>query len=106
MFPNESSEHEPEEPDPGAAAEAHDFDVTTGEDLVDRLPDASEAPRQLRRRFWAVVWILKFALMATSLGLLLAYFWGWHVRGGALATAGVVAFVVAAVLVRRFQGSD
>lgn len=103
MFPDERSEHEPEEPDPGAAAEEHEFDVTTGEDLVERLPDASEAPRSLRRRFWAAVWLLKFALLGTTFGLLLVYFWGWTVRGGALALAGIASFAVAAVVVWQFQ---
>lgn len=105
VFPDEPSEHEPDLPDPGAEAEDVEFDVTSGQDLVDRLPDEAEIDRELKETFWTVVVLLDVAGIAIALGLLLAYFWGWTSRGGLLVAIGLVAGVGAAVRIRRFQRS-
>lgn len=94
-----------EEPDPGSEAEDVEFDVTSGEDLVDELPDPSEAPAELRQSFWAIVLLLDVGFFAVVVGPLLAYSWGWTSRGGALFLVGVVALVHAAIRIRRFQRS-
>lgn len=98
-------DYEPEEPDPGGAAEDVEFDVTSGQDLVDGLQDPSEAPSEVRRSFWAIVLLLDFGLFAAVVGPLLAHLWGWTTRGGALFLAGTVALVGAAIRIRRFQRS-
>lgn len=114
MVLDESSEHEPEEPDPGAAAEAVEFDATSGEDLVrdldtsgdalvERLPDATEVSGDVKRTFWFLVVLVKFGILAISLGLMLAYFWGWTTRGGLLVFAGCMALLDVVVRARRFS---
>lgn len=100
---DERSEHEPEEPDPGAEAEAVTFDARSGEDLVADLPDAGDVPAEVRRTFWLLVLLVKVGVLATVLGLLLAYFWGWTTRGGALVVVGLFAFADVVVRIRRFD---
>lgn len=112
---DESSEHEPEEPDPGAAAEDVEFDATSGEELaqnvesdagdalVETLPESSEIAPDVKRTFWFLVILVKFALIAVSFGLLTAYFWGWRTRGGLLVFAGCLALLDVAVRARRFS---
>lgn len=102
---DEETAHEPDVPDPGAEAERVEFDVTSGEDLVDRLPAESEVPKDLKRTFWRLVLQLKVAILGVSFGLLLAYFWNWTTRGGLLVLLGVAAGVWAYRGVRRFQRS-
>lgn len=115
MVLDESSEHEPEEPDPGAAAEAVEFDATSGEELtrsaetdsgeelVEQLPDPSEIDTDVKRTFWVLVLLLKFAVVAVTLGVLTAYVWGWRTRAGLLVAAGCLALLDVAVRARRFS---
>lgn len=105
MFPDEPSEHEPDLPDPGAEAEDVEFDVTSGEDLVDRLPDESDISQDVKQSFWTVVILLDVAGISLALGLMVAYFWGWTSRGGLLVAIGLVAATGAYVRIRRFQRS-
>lgn len=105
MFQNEESEHEPEVDDPGAEAEDVTFDVASGEDLVDRLPEESEVPGEVRRTFWTLVVLLKVAILGVSVGALLLYAWNWTTVGGALILLGLFAGVRAYVVIRWFQRS-
>ena len=100
---DERSEQEPSEPDPGADAERVEFGVTSGEDLVEGLPDAAEASPDVKRTFWVSVLLVKVAVFAITLGLLTAYFWGWTTRGGLLVLGGSLAIVDVYVRVRRFK---
>lgn len=103
MVFDERSDDEPEEPDPGAEAEAVEFEATSSEELVEDLPDASDVPADVKRTFWLAVLLLKVGVIAIALGCMLAYFWGWTTRGGLLVLAGVLAVADVAVRVHRFD---
>lgn len=92
----ESTPHEPEPPS---------FDVTSGEDLVERLPSDSEVPDDVRKSFWAMVVLLKIALLALSLGAMFAYFRGEFELAAGLGLLGSVAAVRLYLRVRAF-GED
>lgn len=101
FIPNEGSKYEPEEP--GKQYEDPDFDVTTGEELVERLPDEGEIPQELAKTFWALVLLCNVALFAISLGAMLWYFWGWTERGGLMVLVGLIAAGSAAARYWRYQ---
>jgi len=95
------------EADPGSSSEAApEFDVTTGEDLVEALPDESEIPPEVRTTFWSTVLLLKVALLATTLAALLAYFRSQYLLGAGLATVGLVAGGRAVLTVRSYRRPD
>lgn len=96
-FVEDSFEASPHEPDPPS------FDVTSGEDLVDNLPAGSEVSSDVRRSFWEMVVLIKIALLAISLGIMLAYFRGWLDVAAGL---GVVAAVAGLRLVWRVRSFD
>lgn len=105
---NEKSEYEPEEPgkeweDPGAEYEDPEFDVTTGEELADRLPSGNQIPDELARTFWALVFLSNVALFGVSLGAMMWYFWGWSQRGGGLLLIGLFAAAAGARRYYRYQ---
>ena len=103
MVLDERSEHEPREPDPGGDAEHVEFDVTSGADLVEGLPDATEASADVKRTFWVSVLLVKVAVFAITLGLLTMIFWDWTTRGGLLVLGGCLAILDVYVRVRRFK---
>lgn len=80
----ESSPHEPEPPS---------FDATSGEDLVERLPSNAEVSSDVRKSFWAMVVLVKIALISLSLGAMLAYFRGQVAIGGGLVLVGALAAI-------------
>lgn len=92
----DSSPHEPEPPS---------FDATSGEDLVDRLPAGSDVPEGVQKEFWAMVVLLKIALLALSLGAMLAYFRGQFLIAAGLGFLGVFAAVRLFLRIRAF-GED
>lgn len=99
-----TAEHlEPDEPDFGTEAETVEFDVTTGEDLVERLPDDADVPPEVRRHFWAAAVMLNVAIFTVSLAAMLAYFWGWYEEALALLAVGVVAGIGVYRQVRKLQ---
>lgn len=93
----ETFEASPHEPDPPS------FDVTSGEDLVDDLPSGAEVSSHVRRSFWEMVVLLKIALLALSLGIMLAYFRG---RIDIAAGLGLVAAVAGVRLLWRVRAYD
>lgn len=54
------------------------------------IPDESDAGPRLQRRFWLLVLLFNVALMALSVGAMLAVFRGQWETGGSLVAAGVV----------------
>lgn len=93
----ETFEASPHEPDPP------NFDVTTGEDLVDSLPSGTEVPSDVRRSFWEMVVLLKIVLLALSVAITLAYFRG---RFDVAAGLGLVAAVAGLRLLFRVRSYD
>lgn len=106
VFFDERSEHEPDPPDvpdPGSEAEDVEFDVTTGEELVERLPDPSEVPAEIHRAFWTTVLLANVALLALALGAMVWIFRGWTTRGGILVFVGLLAGIRVYLRVRRYE---
>lgn len=116
------TENEPEEWDPEEEFYDPDSDgltipqVSTGDDGPDDLDDLSSAieppavstaetdvPSDVLQTFWALVLALNAAVLAVSLGLLLAVFEGSLMRGGVLVAAGVVLFGLSGRRYRRFR---
>lgn len=81
-----------------------EFDATTGQDLVDRLPSRSAVPPELARTFWSAVLLANVALLGVSLGLLFAFFRGWSIPAGLLVLVGLVAGIRTVRRVRAFEG--
>ncbi|WP_226040994.1 hypothetical protein [Natrinema sp. DC36] len=120
------TENEPEEWDPEEEFYDPDSDgltipqVSTGDDEPDDdLDDLSsvieppavstaetDVPGDILQAFWALVLVLNAAVLAVSLGLLLAVFEGSLIRGGVLVAAGVVLFGLAGRRYRRFRNDD
>lgn len=73
---------EPEEPDVGP-------DVPKAPDTTDRVADVDP---ELRGTFWALVLVFNVALLATSVGVMLAAFQGNLVRGGQFLVLGLLVF--------------
>lgn len=92
----ETFESSPHEPDPPS------FDVTSGDDLVDRLPADSDVPNDVQKSFWAMVVLLKIGLLALSLGTMLAYFRGQFAIAAGLGFLGVFAAVRLYLRIREF----
>lgn len=96
---DEAFEASPHEPDPPS------FDVTSGDDLVDRLPSEGDVSTEVQKSFWAMVVLMKIALLALSLGTMLAYFRGQVWIAAGLGFLGVFAAVRLYLRIRRF-GED
>lgn len=54
------------------------------------VPDESDADPELLRKFWLLVVVFNVALMAASVGAMLAVFRGQWDTGGSLVTAGAI----------------
>jgi hypothetical protein len=98
-FLEETFESSPNEPDPPS------FDATSGEDLVNRLPAESDVSTEVKQSFWAMVVLLKIALLALSLGAMLAYFRGQFWIAAGLGFLGIFAAVRLYLRIREF-GED
>lgn len=80
-------------------------DVTDGAEAdadasTEMAPDASDAPPELVKTFWALVLVINAALLAVSLGVLFLVFEGAMRRGGALLAGGLLLLGFA---VRRYR---
>jgi len=73
----------PEVPTPGE-------DVTSGDAPI---ADYSDVHPELRRRFWRLVFVIKFSLLSVTIGVLFAVFEGRTILGGQLAAFGVALIV-------------
>lgn len=89
---------------PDAGEDLASFDVT-GEELVDELPDPSEAPRDLLETFVVVVVMVNISLFITTLGILLLLVAGWYRVGGGLLAIGLLSGGWAVVRYRSFRRS-
>ncbi len=67
-----------------------DFDVTTGDELVDSLPDPSEVSRELKVAFWTVVVLTNGAILGLAVGVLLIGLLGWYQDGLVSIAIGLV----------------
>jgi len=65
----------------------------------------SGVPTELRVTFWTLVFLIKFALIATSLGMLFIWFEGRWRLGGGLVGLGVVLAGFGAYRYRRFRSA-
>lgn len=92
--------HEPDDSGEGIA----DFEVT-GEELVDQLPEPTEAPPELVETFVVVVVLVNVSLFVTTLGVMLVLIPRWFQIGGALTAIGLVSGGWAYYRYRRFQRS-
>ncbi|MEM4781039.1 MAG: hypothetical protein QXG03_05710 [Halalkalicoccus sp.] len=100
MFPDDRSEHEPDEPDLGPPIPNIEPEETEPE-LGPQIPDVSppdggflgpeDAPKELLGAFWKLVLLLNVGLLAASLGALLLIFEGRLRLGGGLLAAGLLA---------------
>lgn len=75
----------------------------TGEELVEQLPDPTEAPPELVETFVIVMVLVNISLFVTTLGLLLLFIPRWIRIGGALTTIGMLSGGWAYYRYRRFQ---
>lgn len=113
MFGEESEEEReavPEQPfgddqesDQGSVEAEPEFDVTSGEDLVDALPSGDEIPGDVQRVFWSSFLLLKIAILALSIAAMLAYFRGQYQFAAGIAIVGLLAGGRAAIKVRAFR---
>lgn len=94
-----------DEPEPGSIEAEPSFDVTSGEDLVDRLPSGDEVPDEVEQRFWKTVLLLKVTLLSLTLAVLLAYFRGRYLIAGGLGALGLLAAGRTAMEIRAFYRS-
>lgn len=92
--------------DPSAHEAEPSFDVTTGDDLVDRLPSGSEVPRDVKRSFWSTLFLLKIALLSLTGAVLFAVVRGELVAAGVLAAVGLLAGSRTLLKIRRFRSSE
>lgn len=67
------------------------------------IPDAADAPAQLRVAFWSLVVVFNAALLAMSAGAMFIAFLGRWQLGGSLVVAGALAFVFGAYRVRNVK---
>lgn len=88
LFPNEESEAEREL--------APTVDV----------PDESDADPQLQRRFWLLVLVFNVALLAASVGAMLAAFRGQYDTGGSLLAAGAILAAYGSYKYRVYANAD
>lgn len=69
-------------------------------------PPATEPSAELRKQFWILVVVFNAALIATSLGALLATLDGQPVIGGSLVFLGLGAFYFGLQRYRRIKNRD
>ncbi|AGN00393.1 hypothetical protein L593_02210 [Salinarchaeum sp. Harcht-Bsk1] len=100
--PDEPFRDDEEPEDPGAIEAEPEFDVRTGEDLVDDLPSGAEVPADVRKVFWSSVLLLKVALVSLTLAALLAYFRGQLLLAAGLAVLGLLAGTRTVLKVRSY----
>lgn len=70
------------------------------------VPDGSDAPTGLRRRFWTLVATFNVALLAVSLGLMFVAFRGRWQYGGAAVVLGLVLFGFGYRRYQRYTGDE
>ncbi|MCG1002561.1 MULTISPECIES: hypothetical protein [Halobacterium] len=70
------------------------------------IPDGSDAPAGLRRRFWTLVVTFNVALIAVSLGLMFVAFRGRLQYGGAAVVLGLVLFAFGYRRFRQYTAED
>lgn len=87
-----------EEPSDAERELAPEVDVPSVEQP--EIPDGSDAPAPLRRKFWTLVATFNVALIAVSLGLMFVAFRGRWRYGGAAVVIGLVLFAFG---YRRYQ---
>ncbi len=83
-----------------------EFDVQSGEELVASLPDPEDVPREIRVAFWTVVILLNGALLAGSVGILVAVLLGWWRWGVVLTGSGILLAGMAYRRYRLFMAQD
>lgn len=69
-------------------------------------PDPAEIPADIRVTFWTLVFVIKFAIIATTLGALFVAFEGRVQLGGGLLGLGAVLFLSALYRYRRYRASS
>jgi len=79
---------------------------TVGGSEPEPVPERASVPRELRTVFWLLVFLIKFALVAASLGLLLIWFEGRYQLGASLLGLAVVLALAAVVRYRRYRRAD
>jgi len=72
-------------------------------DVGVEIPDASDAPPELRAAFWWIVAVFNAAILAMSVGAMLVGFRGRWELGGALVVAGALAFALGVYRVRSVK---
>ncbi|GAA0273114.1 DUF7322 domain-containing protein [Halobacterium noricense] len=70
------------------------------------IPDGSDAPAGLRRRFWTLVATFNVALLAVSLGLMFVAFRGRWQYGGLAVVLGLVLFAFGYWRYQRYTGDE
>lgn len=90
-------------PTPGEKASDPDFDYTSGEELVEQLPDKEEIPKDLRRHFWRTVLFVNGLILFVCVGLLLWAVQGMRQEGLFLIALGIFCGLFAYRLYRQFN---
>jgi hypothetical protein len=70
------------------------------------IPDGSDAPAGLRRKFWTLVATFNVALLAVSLGLMFVAFRGRWQYGGLAVVLGLVLFAFGYWRYQRYTGDE
>ena len=86
LFSDDSAEAWPNEPDPPNEKLGPEVTVPRAPDYANR-----DVPPEVQRSFWSAVVLANVALGGVSLGLMLIYFQGRWLFGGALLAVGLVA---------------
>lgn len=100
-WPDESDEYVPENVRieiPGASGSS-EVDTSNDSDLSSGFDTSDEVVRT----FWAVVFMIKIGVLATSLGLLFVVFRGQLRFGGSVFVVGVLALLVGYRRYRNYQ---
>lgn len=70
------------------------------------IPDGSDAPAGLRRKFWTLVATFNIALLAVALGVLFVAFRGRWQDGGLAVVLGLALFAFGYRRYQRYTGDD
>lgn len=100
MFPDDRSEHEPDEPDFGLEIpniEPEEQEPDLGPDIPNVAPPdegflgPANTPKDLLTAFWSLVLLFNVGILSTSLGALVLVFDGGLRLGGGLLVVGLFA---------------
>lgn len=100
MFPDDRSEHEPDEPDLGPEIpniEPEESEPDLGPDVpdvaqpIDGMLGPEDAPTDLLSAFWTLVVLFNVGVLAASVGALFLIFEGRTYLGGGLLAVGLLA---------------